>query len=175
MVLVHRSSPLDFTRPAASSHIDNIFISKTLVPKTSSQIFYLHIPPHERIPSDHVLVELSSAGAGRRGRLRTTTLQYDMAPLRDCDNHAYSHSLDVLAKRWLRWAAELGAEMGPSTDTRRLETDLLFAGLKLTIYSASFQTLPTNWPRERARGHVAQEQGLSSSPMGGQERNYGKW
>ena len=150
MVLVHRSSPLDFTRPAASSHIDNIFISKTLVPKTSSQIFYLHIPPHERIPSDHVLVGLSSAGAGRRGRLRTTTLQYDMAPLRDCDNHAYSHSLDVLAKRWLRWAAELGAEMGPSTDTRRLETDLLFAGLKLTIYSASFQTLPTKRKSERA-------------------------
>ena len=26
MALVHRSSPLDYTRPAASSHIDNIFI-----------------------------------------------------------------------------------------------------------------------------------------------------
>ena len=167
MALVHRSSPLDYTRPAASSHIDNIFISKTFVPKTSSKMFYLNIPPHKRIPSDHVIVGLNSEGAGRRRRLRTTALQYDMAPLRECVDHAYSHTLDVLAKRWLWWAAEMAAEMGPATDSRRLETDLLYAGLKLTIYSASFQTLPT---KRKRQGAISAGALLTKFASGGEAR-----
>jgi hypothetical protein len=36
--LVRRPKPTDWTRPASRSHIDNIFISKNLVPKTTSQL-----------------------------------------------------------------------------------------------------------------------------------------
>ena len=46
LALVHRGSPSNCTRPAASTHIDNLLISKSVAPKTTSPIFYLHIPPH---------------------------------------------------------------------------------------------------------------------------------
>ena len=150
MALLQRSDPLDCTRPAANTHIDNIFISKSVVPKTSSKIFYIHTPPHERTPSDHLIMGLKSMGLGRTGGLRTASLQFDMDPLRDSAGHAYTHSLDVLAGRWCLWAEGLGAVMGSPRASPRQETALLFAGLKLTIYSASYQTLPTKRMRERA-------------------------
>jgi len=90
MALLQRRDPLDCTRPAANSHIDNIFISKSVVPKTSSKIFYFHTPLHERIPSDHLIVGFKTMGAGRRSRLRTTSFQYDMDPLRDSTGHPIS-------------------------------------------------------------------------------------
>ena len=73
-----------------------------------------------------------------------------MAPLNNNADHACTHNLDALARRWLRWAEDLGAVMGPPKAFRQQETALLFAGLKLTIYSASYQTLPTKRKRERA-------------------------
>ena len=150
MILLLRNDPLECTRPAANSHIDHIFISQTVVPKTSSKIFYMNTPPHERLPSDHLIVGFKSVGSGRRSRTKPATLQYDMAPLSDCAEHAFTHTLDGLAGRWLLWAVELGAEMGTSRASRQLQTSLLFAGLKLVIYSASYQTLPTKRKRERA-------------------------
>jgi hypothetical protein len=96
-------------------------------------------------------VGFKSVGSGRRSRLKTASLQYDMAPLNDSADHAYTHTLDALAGRWLQWAEELGAVMGPSKASQQQETALLFAGLKLTIYSASYQTLPTKRKRERER------------------------
>ena len=150
MTLLLRNDPLGCTRPAANTYIDHIFISQTVVPKTSSKIFYMHTPPHERIPSDHLIVGFKSMGSGRRSRMKTASLQYDMGPLSDRADHAYTHTLDGLAGRWLLWAEELGAEMGTSRASRQLETALLFAGLKLIIYSASYQTLPTKRKRNRA-------------------------
>jgi exonuclease III len=82
MALLHRNSPLDHTRPAANTHVDNIFISKSLAPKTFSQILYLHIPPHGRIPSDHLIIGFKSSWSGKRNRLRPVALQYDCIPLR---------------------------------------------------------------------------------------------
>ena len=89
MALVRRTSPTDWTRPASKTHIDNLFISMTMIPKSTSQIFYLHIPSHTRTPSDHLLVGFSSTFSGKRRRMRSTTLQYDNAPLRACADHAY--------------------------------------------------------------------------------------
>ena len=97
MTLLLRNDPLDCTRPAANTHIDNIFISQTIVPKTTSKTFYMHTPPHGRTPSDHLFVGFKSVGSGRRRRLKTASLQYDMAPLNNSADHAYTHTLDALA------------------------------------------------------------------------------
>ena len=70
-------------------------------------------------------------------------MQYDCDPLRDGLHPAYSQILDGLAEGWLQWAPALGAVMEASDEPRRLEAEILFAGIKLIVYSASFQTLPT--------------------------------
>ena len=150
MALVRRTSPTEWTRPASKTHIDNLFISKTMIPKSTSQIFYLHIPSHTRTPSDHLLVGFSSTFSGKRRRMRSTTLQYDNAPLRACADHAYIQTLDRLAGRWLTWASDLRQEMDDTPEMNKQEAEILFAGLKLIVYSASFQTLPTKRKKERA-------------------------
>ncbi len=78
--------------------------------------------------------------------------KYDNAPLRASEDHPYTRTLDKLAERWLRWALDLRQELeiDDSAATRRMEAELFFAGLKLTVYSASFQTLPTK--RKKASG-----------------------
>jgi hypothetical protein len=60
MALVRRTSPTDWTRPASKTHIDNLINSMTMImiPKSISQILYLHIPCHPRTPSDHLLVDV---------------------------------------------------------------------------------------------------------------------
>ena len=65
-----RTSPTDWTRPASKTHIDNLFISMTtMIPKTTSQIFYLHIPSHPRTPRTiWGLLRLSMASEGGWGR-----------------------------------------------------------------------------------------------------------
>jgi hypothetical protein len=90
MALVQRNRPTEWTRPASKTHTDNLFISRTVLPETSSRIFYLQVPPHPSTPSDHLLVGCRSTIAGRRGRMRTKSLQFDNAPLRTCPEHAYS-------------------------------------------------------------------------------------
>ena len=162
MVLVRRNRPTEWTRPASKTHIDNLFISKTVLPKTSSKIFYLQIPPHPRTPSDHLLVGCRSTISGRRGRMRTRTLQFDNAPLRTCPEHAYSTVLDRLADRWIDWARDLSQELDTRAVPRRMETELLFAGLKFTVYSASFQTLPTKRRPERATNGGAMQTKFAS-------------
>jgi hypothetical protein len=143
LALLRRSSSSDCTRPAASTHIDNLLISKSVGVKTTSPIFYLHIPPHGRTPSDHLLLGFRSSRSGRRKRMRTTELQYDSTPLRDTTDHNYSRVLDELGNRWLTWAPGLSKSLQASAASSNQEAELLFAGLKLTIYSAAFQTLPT--------------------------------
>jgi hypothetical protein len=150
MALVRRTSPTDWTRPASKTHIDNLFISMTMIPKATSQIFYLHIPSHTRTPSDHLLVGFRSTFSGKRRRMRSTTLQYDNAPLSACADHAYIQTLDRLAERWLTWASDLRQEMDDTPEMNKQEAEILFAGLKLIVYSASFQTLPTKRKTEWA-------------------------
>ena len=149
LILIRRGSPSDYTRPAANTHIDNLLISKSVAPKTTSPIFYLHIPPHERTPSDHLLLGFRSRGSGRRNRMRTAALQYDNAPLRDATDHDYSRVLDELGERWLAWAPALSKTLQSSVDPSKHEAELLFAGLKLAVYSAAFQTLPTKRKKDR--------------------------
>ena len=152
--LVRRTKPTDWTRPASRSHIDNIFISKNFVPKTTSHPFYLQIPPHERAPSDHILVGIKSAFSGRRSRMRTSAAQYDNAPLIDNADHAYTRVLDELSERWLRWVSVLSldklVEPGAPNLPLEEEVELASEGLKMIVYSASFQTLPTKRVKERA-------------------------
>ncbi len=110
--LMRRNEPTDWTRPASRSHIDNFFVSKNLIPKITSPPFYLQIPAHSRAPSDHIVMGFKTAIAGRRGRMRTTAIQYDNDPLKDCENHAYTRVLDGLSDKWRLWVSALGADSG---------------------------------------------------------------
>ena len=94
--------------------------------------------------------------------MRTRTLQFDNAPLRTCPEHAYSTVLDRLADRWIDWARDLSQELDTRVVPRRMETELLFAGLKFTVYSASFQTLPTKRRPERATNGGAMQTKFAS-------------
>ena len=148
--LMRRIEPTDWTRPASRSHIDNIFVSKNLIPKTTSPPFYLQIPAHSRAPSDHILVGFKSTSAGKRGRMRTVATQYDNAPLKDCKDHDYTRVLDGLSERWSLWVNALGAAPGVSFGSNRKEVELISEGLKMIVYSASFQTLPTKRVKVRS-------------------------
>ena len=69
--------------------------------------------------------------------------QYDIAPLREGAFQDYARVLDELSIRWLSWAEALREasieEPGPPSP----EVEILFSGLKLALYSAAYQTLPT--------------------------------
>ncbi len=84
--------------------------------------------------------------------MRTTELQYDSTPLRDNTDHDYSQVLDELGSRWLTWAPALSKSLQASAASSNQEAGLLFAGLKLIIYSysAAFQTLPTKRKKNKS-------------------------
>ena len=82
--------------------------------------------------------------------MRTTELQYDSTPLRDNTDHDYSQVLDELGSRWLTWAPALSKSLQASAASSNQEAELLFAGLKLIIYSAAFQTLPTKRKKNKS-------------------------
>ncbi len=42
--------------------------------------------------------------------MRTSTSQYDNAPLIDNADHAYTRVLNELSERWIRWVSALGLE-----------------------------------------------------------------
>ena len=79
--------------------------------------------------------------------MRTSAAQYDNAPLIDNADHAYTRVLDELSERWLRWVSVLGldklVEPGAPNLPMEEEVELASEGLKMIVYSASFQTLPT--------------------------------
>ena len=160
LALLRRGSSSDYTRPAANTHIDNLLISKSAAPRITSPIFYLHIPPHGRTPSDHLLLGFRSRGSRRRNRMRAAALEYDNAPLRDATDHDYSRVLDELGERWLAWAPALSKTLQSSADpmASKQEAELLFAGLKLTVYSAAFQTLPT----KRKKDKISKAEGMAT-------------
>jgi hypothetical protein len=101
------AAQLNSPDPPPGPTIDHIFISESLIPKTTSQLTYFYIPAHARLPSDHIMVLVTTAASGRRGRLRASKAQYNDAPLRECENHAFTRVLDELADRWLRWFTAL--------------------------------------------------------------------
>ena len=87
-------------------------------------------------------------------------------------DHAYIQTVDRLAERWLTWASNLRQEMDDSPEMNKQEAEILFAGLKLIVYSASFQTLPTKRKKEKGnqRGGNAnqiRQRTIEAGAMGG--------